>query len=153
MKSEVDRLEESNTRLTSNIDNLTASVDRLEEVDQALEVITSANGQNIDMFRKQVDESKAILKSMQTNHKAAVLQNLLTVIFRSDTDRDNVIGEAEAADLLRSIRNTTQGVTIHEDRFNDAVLGKPVGAVVELVENLLRDDVPKENKIFEIQKQ
>jgi archaellum component FlaC len=150
LQSEVNRLEESNTRLAANIDNMTESVNRLEEVDQALQVITAAQGQSVETFRKQVEESKTILKHMQSNLKATVLQNLLTVIFRSDKDRDNTIGEIETEDLLRSIQNTCPGMTIHEDRFREAVQGKPVGAVVSVVENLLRDDVPQDSRIFEI---
>lgn len=152
LQNEVNRLEESNQRLATNIDNMTESVNRLEEVDAALQVITAAQDQSIDSFRKQVEENKGILQQMQSNHKANVLQNLLTVIFRSDTDRDNTIDENEIKDLLRNIRNTTPGVTIHEDRFRGLVLNKQVGSVLNVVENLLRDDVPEDQRVFDIKK-
>ena len=86
---------------------------------------------------------------MQSNHKAALLQNLLTVVFRSDKDRDNTIGEEETTDLLRSIRNTCPDVVIHEDRFRQAVQGKPVASVISVVENVVREDVPASERIFE----
>lgn len=149
LKGEVNRLEESNQRLSTNIDNMTGSVQRLEEVDQALQVITAAQGQSVDAFRKQVEDAKAILQHMQSNHKAAMLQNLLTVIFRSDTDGDNTIGDEETENLLRSLKNAAPEVKIHEDRFRQAVQGKPVASVISVVENLLRDDIPAESRIFE----
>ena len=149
LEGEVNRLEESNQRLSDNIDTMTSSVDRLEEIDQALKVITAAQGQSVDAFRKQVEDSKAVLKHMQSNHKSAVLQNLLTVIFRSDTDKDNTIGPVETDNLLRSLKNTAPDLTIHEDRFRDAVQGKPVSDIISVVENLVRDDVPTDSRIFE----
>jgi Asp-tRNA(Asn)/Glu-tRNA(Gln) amidotransferase C subunit len=84
-QSEVNRLEDSNKRLAGDIEYMTESVNRLEEIDTALQVITNSQGQSVETFRKQVEESKTILKQItQSNHKATVLQNLLTVIFRSD---------------------------------------------------------------------
>ena len=130
---------------------MTETVSKLEEVEQALAILTAAQGQSVDAFRDQVIESKGLLKSMESNHKANVLQNLLTVIFRGDKDRDNHISEHEVDDLLQSIQNATgSSVTVHEDRFRKAVTDKPVAAVVDVVENLLRDDVPAEERIFDI---
>ena len=51
---EVNQLSELNQRLIQNITNLTSSVDRLEEIEQALNVLTNTQGQSIDAFQKQV---------------------------------------------------------------------------------------------------
>jgi hypothetical protein len=151
LQEEVNRLELSNTRLGKSIDDMTATVSKLEDVEEALTILTAAQGQSVDVFKQQVLESKALLTSMESNHKANVLQNLLTLIFRSDKDGDSTISASEADDLLASIRNTSgSSVKIHEDRFRLAVVGKPVGAVISVVENLVKDDVPAENRIFEI---
>jgi hypothetical protein len=146
---EVDRLTEENKRLVQNIDNMTASVDRLQEIDQALEVITATQGQSIDTFSKQVEANKGILQQMRSNLKANVLQNLLSVILRSDSDKDMIIDEPEIEDLIRRIQNIS-GVSLHEDRFRAAIQGKPIGAVMDIVKNLLRSDIPESERIFEI---
>jgi hypothetical protein len=152
LRGEVDRLEGENQKLVANIDGMTNSVDRLEEIDQALTVITQTQGQSVEAFEKQVQENKKILHDMKANVKASVLQNLLSVILRSDKDGDMTIGEAEIRDLVRRIQNLA-GVTVHEDRFRRAIEGQSVQAVLEIVKNLLRDDVPEEERIFDIQQQ
>lgn len=150
LQEQVNQFERSNQRLTTQIDNMTDSVNHLEEIEQALQVITVAQGQSIETFRKQVHEAKVILARMQQNHRAAVLQNLLTVVFRSDANGDNMIGPEETEELLRNIQNATPNVRIKEDLFRKAVLNQPLAAVIKVVENLLDDTVPKEQQIFEV---
>lgn len=150
LQEEVDTLEASNQRLTTNIDTMTESVNRLEDVDEALKAITETQGQSVEAFKKQVADTKNVLAGMKQNHKATVLQNLLTVIFRSDKDKDNLISELETTDLIRSIDNSSEGITVHEDRFRQAVQGKPIQAVMDVLQNLLSDDTPSEERIFEI---
>jgi hypothetical protein len=147
--AEVDRLAKENKRLVQSIDDMTGSVDRLQEIDQALAVLTETQGQTVDAFAKQVEDNKKILQQMRGNLKANILQNLLSVILRSDTDGDFVIGEPEIQDLIRRIQNIS-GVSIHEDRFRETIQGKSVNAVMEIVKNLLRNDVPEKERIFEI---
>ena len=59
------------------------------------------------------------------------------------------IDEEEIASLIRRIQNIA-GVTVHEDRFRKAISGKSVQAVMEIVKNLLQDETPSENRIFEL---
>jgi len=149
VKAEVDKLQQENVRLGKNVDELTTSVQHLEDVQQALSAITSTQDHSIDTFKKQVEDNKTILKQMQSNLKASVLQNLLSVILRSDTDGDLVIDEAEIASLVRRIQNIS-GVNVNEDRFRQAISGKSVQAVMEIVKNLLNDDTPPDQRIFEL---
>jgi hypothetical protein len=149
---EVDRLEGENKRLVKNIDDMTASVDRLQEIDQALAVITQSQGQNIDAFAKQVEENKVILQQMKGNLKANVLQNLLSVILRSDMDKNFVMDAGEIDQLIRRIQNIND-VKLNEVKFRQAIQGQSVSAVMDIVKNLLGSDVPPEDRIFEIHQQ
>jgi len=87
----------------------------------------------------------------QKNLRANVLQNLLSVIIRSDADGNFTIEEGEIDNLLRLMKNIN-GVQIHEDRFRKALAktGGNLRDVVEVVKNLLRDDVPEGEEIFVI---
>lgn len=87
LQSEVDRFAESNQTLVSNIDALTTSVQRLEEIEQALHIIGSRQGVTVQSFAAQVSENQNLLKQMRGNLQANVLQNLLSVILRSDADK------------------------------------------------------------------
>ena len=152
LQAEVDQFEESNQKLVKNIDTMTASVDRLEELDQALQIISSKQGITVQAFEQQVQENKKILQRMKGNLQANVLQNLLSVILRSDTDKDFTMDDSEIDALIRRLQNIA-GVTVHADRFRAAIAGQNVTAVMEIVKNLLRANVPPEERIFEIQSQ
>ena len=152
LQTEVDKLEASNKKLVQNIDTMTVSVDRLEEIDQALQIIGSKQGLTVEAFEQQVRENKQILQQMRGNLQANVLQNLLSIILRSDTDKNFTMEETEIDALIRRLQNIS-GVTVHAERFRAAIAGQNVNAVMEIVKNLLRPNVPPEERIFEIQRQ
>lgn len=148
IQAEVDRLHMENERLAKSIADLGQSVERLEDVEEALDTITKTQGQSITEFEKQVQENREILKSMKTNVKSSVLQNLLSVIMSSDADKDMVVDDEEIETLIRRIENMG-GVEIHNDRFRAVVAGKKVGDLMNVAKNLLRDDLPEDERIFE----
>jgi len=152
LQREVNRLEESNNQLVRNIDQMTVSVDRLEEIDQALQIIGSKQGVTVQAFQKQVAENKNILKQMKGNLQANVLQNLLSVILRSDVDKDFTMDEDEIEDLIRRLQNIS-GVTVKADLFRAAIAGQNINAVMDIVKNLLRPGVPEAERIFIISPQ
>ena len=150
MKGEVDKLQEENKKLAENVADLTTSVQHLEDVQEALNSITNTQGQSVEEFSKQVDENRRLLKQMKSNLKASILQNLLSVILRSDADSDFIISESETDDLVRRLNNLS-GLKLRETKFRAAVLGKSIQSVMDVVKNLLRDDVPEDQIIFELE--
>ena len=58
-------------------------VERLEDVEQALDTISRTQGKNIKVFEQQVEHNRKILARMKRNHRAAVLQNILALIICS----------------------------------------------------------------------
>eukprot|EP00542_Grammatophora_oceanica_P011967 CAMPEP_0194027868 /NCGR_PEP_ID=MMETSP0009_2-20130614/1908_1 /TAXON_ID=210454 /ORGANISM="Grammatophora oceanica, Strain CCMP 410" /LENGTH=248 /DNA_ID=CAMNT_0038667053 /DNA_START=129 /DNA_END=875 /DNA_ORIENTATION=+ len=149
VQEEVDRLHASNERLGKNVNELTATVDRLEEVEQALDTISKTQGKSVNQFAEQVEKNKSILKTMQANLKGTVLQNLLSIVMSSDADKDNIVDAEEVDTMIRRIEGIS-GVEVHDDRFRKAFSGNSVGSLMNVVSNLLRDDVPAEEKIFEL---
>jgi archaellum component FlaC len=149
---EVNTLKRENERLKKNVEELGNTVNRLEDVEEALEVITQTQGQSVEAFAEQVEENRGILARMQQNLKANVLQNLLTVVLRSDTDGDHQIDPEEIDDLITRM-NSINGVKIVEDRFRKAILdsGGSLKAVMKVIKNLLNGDEDPENQIFVIE--
>lgn len=152
VRAEVDKLSAENQRLERNVTDMTVSVQHLEDVQVALNVLTKAQGQSIDEFAKQVEENKKILAQMQSNLKANVLQNLLSVVLRSDADGDMILNESEVNELVRRIQSIS-GVKIYESRFRKALAGKSMQSVMNVMGNLLSDQVPDEERIFEFRSQ
>jgi len=151
VEQEVNRLEHENKRLAASVEDLGATVGRLEDVEQALDTITQTQGQNITAFAEQVEENKEILAQMKKNLRANVLQNLLSVIIRCDSDHSFTIDEEETEGLIKRI-TTINGVNLHVDRFREAIRksGGSLNAVIDVVKNLLSDKVPAGDAIFTI---
>lgn len=146
---EIDRLDKQTDRLKDTVLELSATVDRLEDVEQALDVITQTQGQSIEAFEEQVEDNREILSKMQSNLKANVLQNLLQVVIRSDKDNDLTIEDNEIDDLINRFKGIN-GVEINEDRFRDAITssGGSLDCVMNIIRNLMDDNASEENDIF-----
>lgn len=146
----VDTLSNENERLSNNVEDLTTSVQKLSDIQEALDTITAQQGQSVQAFEEMVQENRSMLESMQTNLKANVLQNLVSVIIRSDTDQDMIMDDAEIDHLMRRIQNLS-GVELHEDRFRKKIANKSIADVMEVVKNLVHnEELPPEERIFDL---
>lgn len=146
---EVDKLKTQNGRLSKNIDDLSNTIEDLQDVEEALNVISNTQGQSVTAFEKQVQENKEILSKMKKSTKGRVIQNLISIIYRGDQDLDDKISDDEATKVINNLKKIG-GLIVHEDRLRKAMTGKSVEAVIDVVKNLLNDNVPKNEKIFEV---
>merc|ERR1712150_200587 len=92
-------------------------------------------------FEQQVQDNRKILQRMKRNHRAAVLQNILTVVIGSDKDGDFQIEEGEELDALIRRISSINGVTIDEHRFRNIIResGGDLEAVMNIIKDLLDD--------------
>lgn len=149
VETEVNRLKESNEELSKNIADLSVTVDRLEEVENALEVITNSQGQSISIFAEQVETNRGILKSMKGNVKSTVVNNLLSVVFASDIDHDSIIDPEEVDAMIKRLEQIG-GIEVHDDRFRKTFAGGTFADLMNVVSNLLKEDIPPEERIFDL---
>jgi len=147
VQAEVNRLQASNERLSKNISDLSATVDRLEEVENALDVITSQQGQSVSQFAEQVEKSREICDGMKKNQKGAIVQNLLSVVFASDQENDSIIDAHEIDGLIHRLQQIG-GIDVRDEIFREKFAGGSFSSLMGVVSNLLKDDVPDEERIF-----
>ena len=135
---ECDRLTAENVRLNETLGDLSNTVDKLEDVEQALDVITQTQGQSVATFAEQVKENENIFHQMEKNLRANVLQNLLQVVIRSDQDDNMTIEEDEIDDLVDRIQKIN-GVEVVEERFKEAIMesGGSLSSVMDIIKNLM----------------
>ena len=136
VKREVSRLQVENIRLSETIEELSGTIDKLEDTELALDVITQTQGQSVAAFAQQVKEHDEILNQMQKHLKANKVQNLLQVIIRVDNDGNMQIEEGEIDNLLSKIKKIN-GVEVREDRFRDAIKssGGSLSSVMDIIKN------------------
>lgn len=154
--AEVDRLHVENARLEESVTRLSSSVERLEDVEQALDTISRTQGKNIKAFEQQVEDNRKILARMKRNHRAAVLQNILTVVIGSDKDGDFKIDEGEELNSLITRIQSISGVIIDETKFRNVIRtsGGELEAVMDIIKDLLDDEAQeKPDAIFKFEKQ
>ena len=150
VQEEVNKLRSENERLEKNINELGDTIDNLQDVEEALDVISRTQGQSVSVLEEQVEENRKILEQMRKSTKGRIIQNLISVIYRGDADMDDKIS-AEEADKMISGLHQIQGMKLKDDKLKAAVVGKSIDAVIDVVKNLLSDETPAEDRIFEIE--
>ena len=149
VEREVNRLKSENDRLGTNIDTLGTTIDELKDVESALQVLSGQQGQSIDAFEKQVEENRKLLQNMQKSTKGRVIQNLIDIVYRGDQDMDNVISPEETDRVIAGLKRLGD-VVVKEDKLRAAIQGKSVEAVIDVTQNLMDDNIPQEERIFDI---
>lgn len=141
VKKEVDRLAGENVRLGDTVGGLSETMDKLEDVEGALDVITQTQGQSVDTFKEQVEANREILNQLQKQLRANVLQNLLQVVIRSDQDDNMEIEEHEIDPLINRITKIN-GVEVMRDRFRERIIssGGQLSSVMDIIKNLMAND-------------
>jgi uncharacterized protein YoxC len=151
VEEEVNRLKDENVKLAKTVDDLGETIDELQDVGEALEVIQNTQGQSVSAFEKQVEENLDILAKMKQSTRGRVVQNLISIIYRGDSNQDSTISEAEAENVILGLKDVP-GVAVHEDRLRAAIVGKSIESIVDVVQNLLNENVPADDRIFEVNK-
>ena len=164
LRAEVNTFQAHNASLQKENETLAQSAKRLKELEKDLNTLTSVQGQNLNVMLKQIEEYKIIQDQIQESLQAKVIQNLITVVIRSDDDQDFVIDKNEVDGLLTKLK-TIDGVNFSESNFKKAIAhagynvndvleqrgGFRLEAVLDVVKNLLDDKVPKEQNIFTLE--
>jgi|AntRauTorckE5430_2_1112549.scaffolds.fasta_scaffold09137_1 hypothetical protein len=152
LKGEVDQLAESNQELKLTIGRLGVTVTKLEEIETVIEGITQIKGQSVESLLKAVKENKETVELMEKNVRAAVVQNILSVIFAIDENDDRLLSKTETTNLIKSLREIN-GVMVDEKKFRAMIKDKngSIDGVMDVIENMLDDSSSNEestNTIF-----
>jgi len=153
IEKEVGRLEGENTKLSYSVDELEGRVEDLLDVEDALEIIASSDGRSVDALEKDAVDNLEIAGQMQQSIQASVIETLISLIYSrqgsNDTDIDKVISEEDTTALIRKLEDIV-GLSIYEDRLRDTVVGNSIESIIDTAQNLLDEDIPVKNRIFQV---
>lgn len=149
ISKEVVHLTNENNRLQTAVERMNQTVDELEALENTLDKIQNSESKTIEDLIKSVETNKATLKQMETNVRASVLQNIISVLMTSDTDRDFSLSNKELNKLLESFRGL-DGVTVNETKFRKIVkdTNGSLKGVIAILSNLLSDSTSEKDPIF-----
>ena len=149
VEQEVNRFKTEVGRLEKNNEELGTAIDGLQDVEEALAVITAVEGESIVEFETQVQQAREILEQRKKNSKGSLINMMLDTIYRGDENVDNIISEDEVSKVAEGFK-MLGGYKVHEDRLHNLIAGKSIDHVMDLIQNLLQtDDLPEEERVFE----
>mmetsp|Transcript_28172 Transcript_28172/g.61370 ORF Transcript_28172/g.61370 Transcript_28172/m.61370 type:complete len:267 (-) Transcript_28172:105-905(-) len=152
MKAEVDRLTVENDRLAKSVEELTTAVGKLEDTEKALDAITETQGKSVAAFADQVEQNKEILAKMNENLRANVLQNVISILIRSDTDGDFIIDDAEVDNLISRVEHLN-GVDIHDANVRKVISDNKgdINALMVILKGVLnKEPEDRDSSLFSI---
>jgi hypothetical protein len=119
-----------------------------------LDTINSAQITSLDALENQLEESKEILNKMKLNVRGEILGNLFDVLLAHDLDGNDVLSDEEIDGLIVSMEHLN-GVDFNDALVKQTIIdrGRSIDAVMELVQNTLKEDVSERHKYFQIKKQ
>lgn len=149
LSKEVRQLSNENTRLKSEVHNMSSTVDKLEDLENTLDKIQKTETKSVKDLVASVESNRQTLMKMETNVRASVLQNIITVLMASDTDNNFVLSNQETNKLLDSVRGM-KGVTVNEKKFRKIVKDNngSLKSILDILSNLLSDG-SEEEPIFQ----
>ena len=158
MREEVNRFAAENEKLKKHNDELEENTKKLQVVEKQLEDLAVLQGESVDELSKQVREYREIQEKIEGNVKKQIIQNLISVIFTADNDRDFLIDDTEI-DGLKYRLGAIEGADFSEENFSKALIKADcdkgtcsIQVVIEVLRNLNDQDCPEEESIFMIKK-
>lgn len=126
--------------LSEEIDILAPEADRAAAVEEQLRAIADAQSVNVNKLVELVKENEIILAKMRDNLRQRIVQDIISIVVKSDRDNDQTIDRNEAKTLALRIRLQLQeyGVVFDSSKFLKAIGGDTtVQAIIAIVQKLL----------------
>jgi hypothetical protein len=138
LSNQIDQLINQTSRLHTTLQSLTTTVNRVEDVERAYDVVTSTQSQTIEAFEEQVGNNRLVLSKMQSGLRSNIMQYILKVIIRSDADGSFILDEDEINDLIDKF-NRNSLVEFNEELFRHYITnsGGSIQSIMDIIRNLI----------------
>ncbi len=122
----------------------------LQNVEHDLEAVAKKAGGQTDRLVAIIKENAALQTKIKRNLEAAVMQNVLQIILKSDKNMDFNFDQAELKRLKWNLSNIP-GVTFDANNFERKIGNKnlTLADIMAMFRNL-KEDIPEEDNIFHI---
>jgi septal ring factor EnvC (AmiA/AmiB activator) len=140
LREEVNYLYQEQERLEQNLQKLDSNVVQMENMERDLNRI-AGNPQNVHRLLEVTDELRQVHEGIKENLKKSVLQNILTALVQSDTDKNFVIHAREMEILVVRLK-LMDGVQFNEHKFRQAMGtgSQSLSSIMMMIRSLLQDD-------------
>jgi len=151
IRGQIDALKGENDKLAASNTKLEGEVVKLKDFEKKLGNIVGDSGANVGKFVELVKEFRVILDAKQVVIKTIVLQDLIGLMMKQDTNNNFEMDEEEMDSLFFALE--TYGVEIIDKQgFKTTALKDPsIDSVLLMVKELLDKQEVDEKKVMEVQ--
>jgi len=149
LREDANNLEDEVDVLAEEINLLEPEADRAAALEEELRGIADKQQVNVEKLVDLVKENEMILAQMRDNLRQRIVQDIITIVMKSDRDNDLTIDKSEAKTLALRIRLSLQeyGVEFDSEKFLKAIGSKPsVPSVIAIVQKLLPSNKEKKEE-------
>lgn len=148
LREDANNLTEEVDILSEEIDILEPEADRAAAVEEQLRDVCDRQEVNVNKLVDLVKENEVILQKMRDNLRQRIVQDIITIVVKSDRDNDQTIDRSEAKTLALRIRLSLQeyGVEFNSEKFLKAIgSNATVQGVIAIVQKLLPQEERRED--------
>lgn len=150
LQEQVNILSKETAKLINNNNDLEVQVDELKSFEQRLNEIVKTSGASVHHFVKLVKENQRITDDKQSVVKTIVLQDLIGLLIKQDTNKNFEVDEQEMEALLLALY--TYGVKIDDEvAFRKKALDNPsIDAILIEVKKYMDGQEIQINKVMDV---
>jgi len=131
LEREVNHLVEENKRLKVQIDALTKTAGRLEDVTEALEETANISHENLKSLAEEVEKMRKIASRIRNRTMNKVWTFFVTAAMKSDIEQTGELTDNEARNLMKRVADL-YGVKLNDDKLMKIIHeNRDIGYVME----------------------
>jgi hypothetical protein len=139
-----------NAELSKKANELSVRAFCLREAEQRLKIMTQEPNLNVRKLAKLAKENNRIVEEKKKIVRQDIMADLMKKVMKADKDESGEFDDNEIKRLLRYVKSVPS-ITVNERKFTKAVKKeRSLNAVLELVHDIARDDIPDNKRIFVI---
>ena len=139
-----------NIVLADNNDRLESQAEKAEATEAKFNDLAKNGGTTARKLLKIVKLNSLISKEKRQLVKADIMQSLLSTVLMSENDESSIFDDHEITRLVRFL-NGLPSIKFNEELLIKRVTENPsLSAVLDLCQDIERDDIPPEQRIFTV---
>jgi septal ring factor EnvC (AmiA/AmiB activator) len=148
LRDSVNQLAHANTRLSGEVDKLEHSVFCLKETENRLKDITGQQDLNVKNLVNLVAVNQEILDEKQKLVRQDVVADVVSVVLKADMDESGDFNPKEIRRMITYIEGLPS-IKVNHKRLEKALAkNNSVGSIIDVVNDLARDDIEEKKRIF-----
>lgn len=116
LRTQINSFNQMNDELTKSIESVVDETEKIEQVNNELEVFAKSAGTSAERLVELCNEQNDIHTQLQKHLQAKILQQIVTITLQSDMNQNYIVSENEVNVLIERLQHIP-GMVFHVDTF------------------------------------